>query len=58
MKVTVTLTIDVDPEAWDLTYGSGPTPAEVRTDVKSYALNQLQGSAAAEEGAIVGVVQR
>lgn len=53
MKVRVTLTIEVDPESWDMTYGV--EPERIRTDVREYVLNQVQGSAASDEGAIVSV---
>ena len=35
MKVRVTVTLDIDPEAWDMNYGTGTTPAAVRADVQS-----------------------
>jgi hypothetical protein len=55
MKVRVSLTIDVDREAWLNIYGRGETAAEIREDVRSYVLEYVQGSAASDEGAIVGV---
>lgn len=36
MKVRITLTVDIDPEAWDMNYGTGTDPAAVRADVKTY----------------------
>lgn len=49
MKVTVTLSIDVDIDEWESLYG---TRENLRTEVRRYALEQVSGSAAAEEGAI------
>ncbi len=55
MKVRVTLTIDVDRDAWNSIYGNGngDGAAEVRDDVRAYVLEQVQGSAAADEGGIL-----
>lgn len=36
MRVRVAVTVDVDPETWDLIYGTGTNPAAVREDVKRY----------------------
>ena len=36
MKVRVCVTVDIDPEAWDMNYGTGTDPATVREDVKTY----------------------
>lgn len=55
MKVTITLSVEVDRDAWELTYGAHDAVATLRTDVKEYVLNHVQGSAAAEEGAITRV---
>ena len=43
IRVTVTVTVDVDPEAWNAEYGEGATAAEVRKSVKSYIGNDLFG---------------
>ncbi|MFJ5103230.1 hypothetical protein [Streptomyces sp. NPDC088554] len=43
MKVRMTFTVDVDPEQWCEQFGVA-THAEVRDDVRSYYLNQLQQS--------------
>jgi hypothetical protein len=56
MKVRVTLTIDVDPEAWVLAYGC--LPKDVREDVKTYVAGCMAGSAAADEDAIQNVTIR
>lgn len=37
MKIVVTLEIEVDQYVWDLNYGTGHHPGEVRPDVKRYA---------------------
>ena len=48
IKVRIEVTAEVDTEAWAEAYGiSGK---ELREDVKSYALTQLQGAAASDEG--------
>lgn len=48
IKVRIEVTAEVDVEAWAEAYGiSGK---ELREDVKSYALTQLQGAAATDEG--------
>lgn len=54
MIVTMTLKVDVDLEAWATIYGVEGARA-VREDVRTYALGQLQDSAAAEEGGIRSV---
>lgn len=54
MKINVTLKIDIDPESWDLAYGTGTEPAAVEADVRQYVLNGVQQSAAGQERAIVG----
>jgi hypothetical protein len=45
MKVRIALSVDIDPELWAEYAGSGDTAAEVREDVKAYALAQVQGAA-------------
>jgi hypothetical protein len=57
MKVSITLTIDVDKDEWlGVGYGGGETPAEVRADIKSYVLNHVQGSTGMNEsGAVVTI---
>lgn len=57
MKITVTLAIEVDQEAWGLTYGTSGTQA-IRDDVKSYVVETLQGSAAVDEKCITAVIAR
>lgn len=41
MKVTVTLVIDVDTDAWVETYGTETTAAAIRADVKRHVLNTV-----------------
>ena len=50
MKVRVVLTVEVDAEAWEAIYDTARE--DLREDVKTYVLSQVQGSAAADEGAI------
>ena len=47
IKVRIEVTAEVDVEAWTEAYGI--TKADVREDVKAYALTQLQGAAATDE---------
>ena len=49
MKLLVTLALEIDPEAWDTTYGTGTAAAAVRQDVREYVLNHVQGAAGIEE---------
>jgi hypothetical protein len=58
MKVSVTLSLDVDPAAWDLAYGTGTEAKAVREDVRQYVLNQLQGIAPVDEGGVRSVELR
>lgn len=53
MKVRITLTIDVDRESWSVIYGTTDAATDVREGVRSYVLNQIQQSDAADEGGIV-----
>lgn len=39
IKVKITLSLDVDPVAWDDNYGTGTSPSSVRDDVKTYMEN-------------------
>lgn len=41
MKVKVTMTFDIDPEAWNMTYGTGAKAADVRADVREHAFHTL-----------------
>lgn len=43
MKVRITHTVDIDPHAWDLNYGTGTDPAAVRADVRVYLAGILEG---------------
>ena len=54
MKVRCVITVEVDPEAWELTYGS-PDGVSLRQDVRDYITAHVQGSAAADEGCITNV---
>lgn len=56
MKVRVVLSVDVDPEAWALIYGTAPE--DIASDVHTYVVGQVQGSAAADEGAITDVTDK
>ncbi len=41
MKIKIDFTVDVDPDAWELNYG---TPrSEIRDNVKDYVLNIVLG---------------
>lgn len=52
MKVRITLTVEVNEAAWNLTYGPN---VPVRIDVHSYVLELVQNCAAAAEGCITAV---
>lgn len=52
MKVSITVSIDVDPQAWGAEFGTGTAPKAVRDDVDAYVRATLTGSAAAEAGAL------
>lgn len=41
MKVKITLTVAVDPDEWDETYGTGNDAASVRDDVRRWATAAL-----------------
>lgn len=58
MKVIVTLAIDVDPEAWSDTYGTGTKAADVRDDVRRHVEATVQGSAPTQEGGFISVTLR
>lgn len=59
MKIRIEMTVEVDPQAWELTYGiPADDTKQLRADVKSYLLWQVHGSAAANEGAITKAVLR
>ena len=52
MKITITVVLEIDRDAWELAYGTQPSAADLREDVRSYVLDAMQGSAAAMEGGI------
>lgn len=41
MKVQMTITVEVDAEAWQRIYGAGPEPAAIHADVYSYVANVI-----------------
>jgi hypothetical protein len=56
MRITVAVQIDVDPERWDLSAGTGTDDKAIRDDVTSYVLTTLQGAAMFDETlAVVGL---
>lgn len=57
-KIRVTLTVEVDRDAWEEAYGSGDGQPKLHEDVRAYVLQAIQESGAAEEQAIVSVVLR
>jgi hypothetical protein len=48
VKVKISVTVEVNPQEWTQTYGVEGAK-EIREDVKSYIVGQIQGSAAADE---------
>jgi hypothetical protein len=53
--IPVRLRVTVDPEAWDRVFGTGTTHTAIAEDVRRYVVEQLNGSDARHEGAIVAV---
>ena len=49
MKISVRLTIDVEPSEWHAVYGNGDSASEVRQDVREYVLNAVQCLAGIED---------
>ena len=56
MRIRITLTVDVDPDNWAMTYGT--EPEEIRESVREYVREYVQQSAAADEDAIRSVTLR
>ena len=52
MKVRVAMTVEVDPEAWDLMYGCGTDAKAVREDVQTYFTGYVESCPAWEGGAV------
>ena len=53
MKVRITLTVEVNPDTWEQTYGVDKTNRKaLREDVVAYCLGSISESAAANEGAM------
>lgn len=52
MKVSVTITVDLDPDAWRSTFGPGMTNVEVRQDVKAYIGNELTANGVFSNGEV------
>lgn len=42
MKIAVNLTIEIDPDEWDLAYGNGTNRREVARDVKEYVKHAIR----------------
>ena len=55
MELSVTLSMEVDPEVWSRTSSSGPGAKSVRESVQGYVLRQIESSFAVQEGRITGV---
>lgn len=58
MKISVNLTVTVDPQRWDAVYGAGDRPEEVRNDVRRYVLYSVQGLAGIEESRATVEIRR
>ncbi|MGP4013691.1 hypothetical protein [Streptomyces sp. 4N124] len=56
MKVRITITVNVDADAWALEYGIDPP--EVRADVKEYLGNAIAGIYPSAENIITDVEWR
>lgn len=58
INVRVSMTVEVDPEAWELEYGDDASDrAALRESVGSYVRNQINASTAVESGAILNVTE-
>lgn len=55
MKLSLTLTVYVDPDDWAREYGNGHEHNAVKADVESYILDAVQQSYAGAEGLLYGV---
>lgn len=55
-KVSISLTIEVDQDAWSETYGD--ERPEIRDAVKAYVLNLVQECSASDEGAFTAATSR
>lgn len=53
MKISMTVTIDVNPDEWCTEFGQNPT--EVRDDVKSYMLTLIQECGPSADGIVRSV---
>lgn len=53
MKVKIEFTIDIDPEIWDLNYGTGTDAKAVREDVKRYAFHTITEHIREANGALL-----
>lgn len=42
MKIQILHTVDIDPEAWDLNYGTGPDLHAIRQDVRRYLAGLME----------------
>lgn len=49
IPIQVSMTVTVDPAAWDDIYGTGTKPATVRADVRGYLLNAVRSQPGIEE---------
>ena len=43
MRVKITLTVNIDPDAWDLNYGTGTSAKAIREDVQTYIETTVRG---------------
>jgi hypothetical protein len=48
VKVTVSYTLEVDQEAWEMSYGAAGSVQALREDVRNYFLNEIQCGATAD----------
>ena len=45
IKVSISATIEVDPETWDMNYGTGTQATAIKEDVKRYVHSLITESA-------------
>lgn len=61
-KISVSVVLTVDRDAWDLAYGTGTDQVTIRDNVREHILNMLHeltsGNSGAGDGAITNVKPR
>ncbi len=58
VKVTVSYTLEVDRESWEMSYGEFESTRDFREDVRRYFLQEIQSGSAAAEYAVTNVTRK